>query len=136
VSETKIAIPAELRSCFAYLSFSFCGVKNRPKSRLPNHLGRAGLPDDAVYRPSPVRTASAVLKRRQSHPQHIAPGGVEVCLSLQAMGQGRLDQVLGGTPEGDKKVMIVRIDRGTPARKIGQERNGVIGQPTTKSVAF
>jgi len=38
---------AELRTCFAYLSFSLFGVKNKSNSSLPNHGAKEGLPDDA-----------------------------------------------------------------------------------------
>ena len=36
-------MPAELRRCFAYLSFSLFGVKNKLKSRLPSQVGTARI---------------------------------------------------------------------------------------------
>ena len=51
----------------------------------------------------------------------MAPCGVEASVPLQPIRQSRLDQVFGSASEGDKKVMIIRVDGGTPARKVRQD---------------
>jgi hypothetical protein len=45
---------------------------------------------------------------------------------LQPISQRRLDQVLGCAPERDEKVVIIRVDGGTTARKVRQYRNRVV----------
>ena len=56
-------MPAELRMCRAYLSFSLSAVKTESNRRLPSQRGADGLPEAREKRPSPVRTASASPNR-------------------------------------------------------------------------
>ncbi len=60
------AMPAELRTWRAALSFSSLVVKIQPKTRSPIQVGVFGLPVVRLYSPSPVRTAAAPLKRIQA----------------------------------------------------------------------
>jgi hypothetical protein len=45
---TKTAIPAELRTCRACLSFSPFGVRIQRNAMSPTHEGMFGLPDDTL----------------------------------------------------------------------------------------
>jgi ferredoxin len=63
VSEKNTAIPAELRMCCRYFSFSLRAVRNIFSNMLANGRGAVGWPDALADSPSPVRTASASLNR-------------------------------------------------------------------------
>jgi len=64
-SVTNTAIPAELRTCLAYLSFSLFALKRSGKNGLPIQRGTDGFPVVRENNPSPVRMASSSLKRIQ-----------------------------------------------------------------------
>ena len=48
LADEETAIPAELRTCRAYLSFSPLAVNSQRNATSPIHDGMFGLPDDAL----------------------------------------------------------------------------------------
>ena len=89
------ATPPQLRTCFAHLSFSPVGVKNRLNKLPPNHEGNTGLPDVAANNPSFSRRPDGSTTRNlgtKIAARHVAP-----CECSAACSEARICAAINST---------------------------------------